>query len=147
MQTMKRLFGRLRDDASGFSAVELALLGPLFLIMLLGVLQVGIAMQNYNALRNVSADVARYAMVQHQTGNNISNSQIRSYAISEGQGPPYLLRNRQLNALASDAATQRVDGAREVKLVMSYQIDSLLDFVGIKGPFITYTRPIFLVDD
>ena len=143
---MRRFLSRLRYDCSGLSMVEFALLGPVFLIMLLGVLQFGIAMQNYNALRSVSAEVARYAMIQYQTGNTISNNQIRAYAIAEGQGTPYLLRNRQLNALVHNAGTQRVEGARELQLTMSYQIDSILEFAGIEAPFITYSRPIFLVN-
>jgi hypothetical protein len=140
-----RFFKRLRDSESGSMVVEFALLGPIFIIMLFGVLQIGIAMQNYNALRNVSADVARYAMVQHQTGNYITNSQVRTFALSHAQGVPYMLNNQRLNAIVRDAATQRVVGAREVEIIIGYQIDSLLAFAGIDGPFITYTRPIFLV--
>ena len=141
-----RFLRRLRQGESGSMAVEFALLGPIFITMLFGVLQIGIAMQNYNALRNVSADVARYAMVQHQTENYITNAQIKTYAVSHAQGVPYLLQNQRLNAVVRNATTQRVAGAREVEIVMGYQIDSLLEFAGINGPFITYSRPIFLVD-
>ena len=137
---------RLRRDQNGSMVVEFALLGPIFLVMLFGVLQVGMALQNYNALRNISADVARYTMVQHETENYISNSQIKAYAINHAQGTPYLLANLRLNAIVRDATPQRVAGAREVELVMAYQIDSLLEFAGVNGPFITYSRPIFLVD-
>ncbi len=135
----------LRDERASM-VVEFALLGPVFVVMFLGVLQVGIALQNYNALRNISAEVARYTMVQHETENYITNSQIKSYTVSLAQGVPYMLENRRFSAIARDASDQRVSGAREVELVIGYQIDSLLDFAGIDGPFVTYSRPIFLVE-
>lgn len=141
------LFSRVLCDDTGAVAVEFALLGPAFLVMLLGVLQVGIAMQNYNALRNISADVSRYAMVQYQTGNKLSNSQLETWAENHALGAPYLLDQNRVNAVISDAATQRVAGATELQIVVTYQIDSLLGFAGIDGPFITFTRPMFLLDD
>ena len=142
-----RLLGCLRRDERGAMAIEFALIGPVFLLMFLGVLQVGIGLQNYNALRNVSADVARYAMVQHQTGNTVSSSQIRTYALNHGQGAPYLLLGERFDAVVNTAATQRVSGARELEITVTYQIRSLLDFAGIDGPFVSFTRPIFLLDN
>ena len=146
MSKVSKLLNRLRASEGGSMIVEFALLGPILIVMMFGVLQIGIAMQNYNALRNISADVARYAMVQHQTENYITNSQIKTYAISHAQGAPYLLQNNRLNAVVRDATNQRVAGAREVEIVIGYQIDSLLEFAKINGPFITYSRPIFLID-
>lgn len=138
---------RLRDDCRGAAVVEFAMIGPILLILLFGVLQVGMALQNYNAVRNVSADVARYAMVQHQSGNNLSNSQVQTYAINHAQGAPYLLQANRVNAIITTAATQRVTGAQELQITVTYQVDSMLDFAGIGGPFVTYTRPIFLLDN
>ena len=138
---------RLWRDQRAATAVEFALVGPALLVMVFGVLQVGLAMQNFNALRNVSADVARYAMVQHQTGNTVTNSQIRLYALGRAQGPPYLLSGARLNASVLTAAPQRVEGAVELKITLNYQIDSILEFAGVGGPFISYERPIFLLDN
>ncbi len=136
----------LRDDR-GASAVEFALLAPIFLLMLVGVLQVGMAMQNYNALRGVSADVARYAMVQYQTGNTVSNSQLETWAENQALGAPYMLDQNRINATVTTPGTQRVTGATELQVVMSYQLDNVLGFAGIEFPFVTYTRPIFLLDE
>jgi Flp pilus assembly protein TadG len=141
------LIRRLRRDGKGAVAIEFALVGPAFIVMLLGVLQVGIALQNYNALRNVSADVARYAMVQSSTGNNLSNSQLRDIAISTARGAPYLLTSSRMNATVTTATTQRVAGATELTLNVTYQIPTLLDSMGLRGPYITYSRPIFLTDN
>jgi Flp pilus assembly protein TadG len=141
------LIRRLRRDGKGAVAIEFALVGPAFIVMLLGVLQVGIALQNYNALRNVSADVARYAMVQYSTGNNLSNSQLRDITISTARGAPYLLTASRMNASVTTATTQRVSGATELTLNVTYQIPTLLDSMGLRGPYITYNRPIFLTDN
>lgn len=140
-----RTLRRLAHDEVGSMIVEFAILGPALIMMLLGVLQTGIAMQNYNALRNISADVARYAMVQRQGGNNLSNSQLRNYAVSKAQSLPYLLNRARVNAKVVPATTQRVAGVNELTVTVTYQIDSLLEFAGIQGPFITHTRPIFLI--
>lgn len=134
----------LRSDCRGAVIVEFALIGPAFLVMIFGVLQVGIAMQGYNAIRNLSADVARYAVVQGQTGNQLSTTQIRTYAINHAQGAPYLLDGERVNAVVTTAATQRIVGARELNITVTYQMESLLEFAGIEFPFVTYSRPIFI---
>lgn len=145
--TIRQLFSRLRRDETGATAIEFALLSPALILMMIGVLQVGMAMQNYNALRGLSADVARYTMVQYQTGNTISNSQIENWAENHALGAPYLLHQDRVNAVVTTPGTQRVTGATELQLVISYQMDSFLGFAGIEFPFITYTRPIFLLDE
>lgn len=144
---MQRLatFLRIARDRTAAVTVEFALLSFIMFGMLLGVLQVGIGMQSYNAIRNVSADVARYVTVQDQTGNVLTNSQIRAYAISTGKSAPYLLQDARLNASVADATTQRVTGAREIELTITYRIPSLLTVLDIYSPNITYTRPIFVV--
>ena len=135
---------RLRVNSQGAVAVEFALIGPAFIVMLLGVLQVGIGLQNYNALRNVSADVARHAMVQYSTGNNLSNSQLTTFTRSKARQAPYLLTGSRLYANVTTATTQRVAGATELTLTINYQIPSLFSSMGLEGPYIRYTRPIFL---
>jgi Flp pilus assembly protein TadG len=135
---------RLRGDTSGTAILEFGLLGPAFIAMLLGVLQVGMGLQSYNALRNLSADVARYSMIQYSTGNQLNNEQLRSYAVAMGQGTPYLLNGDRMTAAVTTATTQRVTGATELKLRINYQIPTLFDSMGLRGPSLSYTRPIFL---
>ncbi|MGZ3196225.1 MAG: TadE/TadG family type IV pilus assembly protein [Croceibacterium sp.] len=141
---MRALLFRIRRDKTGAAMVEFALLAPLTIVMMLGVMQLGIALQNYNAVRNVSADVARYAMVQYATGNTLTNDQLRNFALSSGRGAPYLLSSDRMSATVTNATTQRVTGATEKTLTINYQIPSLLDPMGLRGPYITYTRPVFL---
>ena len=144
---LSSFLSRLRRDDTGAAAIEFALLSPALLLLMVGVLQLGLALQNYSALRGLSSDVARYAMVQYQTGNKISNSQIETWAKNHALGAPYLLKQSRVNAVVTTASTQRVTGATELQLVVSYQIESFLGFAGIEFPFVTYTRPIFLLDD
>lgn len=133
----------LRNDR-GAMVVEFALLAPAFLMMVFGVMYVGMGLQNYNAIRNLSADVARQALVQQQNGNNLSPSQIRTFAFSRAGGAPYMLDPSRLEVLVDDADTQRITGVRELEVVVTYQVDNMLEFAGIPAPFFTYTRPVFL---
>ncbi len=143
----KRLMRRLRDDERASVVVEFALIAPVLLVLMFGVLQVGIALQNYNAVRNLSADVARYAVIAHQSGNTLSTTQLRTFAVNSAHGPPYLLEGEKVNAIVTVPVNQRIDGVRELQLTVTYEIESLLDFAGIDAPFITYTRPIFVTDN
>lgn len=141
---MRHFLNRLRRDNAGVAAIEFALIGPAFIVMILGVLQVGMSLQSYNAMRNLSADVARYAMVQYQTGNTLTNSQIRTWARNHGQGAPYLMDPDRLGITIADAENQRVAGARELDITLTYQASSVLEFIDIEGPTMDFNRPIFL---
>lgn len=144
MRRIAPFIRRLLRDARGSMVIEFALLAPAFLVMVFGVLYVGMGLQNYNAIRNLSADVARHAMVQQQNGNALSTSQIRSYAYSRASGAPYLLNVGQMNASVTTPTTQRITGVRELKVVITYQVDNMLAFAGIPAPFLTFSRPVFL---
>ena len=143
---MKKFTRRLCRDTSGSVLVEFAFLGPALLVMMFGILQVGIAFQSYSALRSLSADVARYAMVQYQTGNELSNSQLRTFARNQALGAPYLMTSDRLMISVEDAEDQRVAGAKEVEIEISYRLYNMLGFIDIEMPTVDYNRPIFLVD-
>jgi hypothetical protein len=134
---------RLGGDCRGSTMVEFALLAPAFIAMLLGVLQIGLGLQNYNALRGLSADVARYAMIKQSRGDPQSNDQLQTYVTTLGTGAPYLL-DSSLDPHVADATTQRIAGVRELTLTINYRIPTLFSAMGLRGPLITYKRPIFL---
>lgn len=138
--------GPLRRDESGAVAVEFGLLGPLFIAMLIGILQVSFAMQAYNAMRNASADAARQTMVQYQTGNRLTRPQISAMANSIAIRAPYLLRGDNLVVTVTDAGVQRVGGAHEFTLVVDYTVPTVLPFMGWMSPELTFTRPIFVIN-
>lgn len=142
---MTRLFKRLAHDLQGSVAIEFALIGPVFLTMFLGVLQIGIGMQNYNALRGISADVARYAVVNYQTSNRLTTSQLEDYTRSVAASPPYGLTRGRLTASVSTAATQRVEGATEYTVALNYNVPSVLGIMGMQDIPLRYSRPIFVI--
>ena len=144
---MMRALRRLYAANGGSAIIELGLLAPLMCALLLGVLQVGLGMHSYNALRGISSDVARYAIVQYQTDNELGNSQLTDYARSVAISPPYGLQDSDVQVSVLNATTQRVAGAKELTFTITYTIDSFLGVIGLQDFSISFTRPIFVLDD
>jgi Flp pilus assembly protein TadG len=138
---------QLRASTDGNVMIEFALIGPTFIAMMFGVLQFGIGMQNYNAMRSAAADAARYAVVAYQGENNLTNIQIESYARSVATTPPYGLLPQRFNVSVGDAAVQRVAGVRELEMTMEYRIPTILTVIGMEEIPINYSRPIFLINN
>ncbi len=63
MSRLASALARLFRQRKGSATIEFGLVAPAIIVMIMGVLQVGIAVQNYNALRGVSSEVSRYAMI------------------------------------------------------------------------------------
>lgn len=141
-----RFLCSLRRDDRGSAAVEFALIGPALIGMMFGVLQVGIGMQNYNALRGAAGDVARYAVVNYQTANRLTDTQLTNYARTVATGSPYGLISDRLTASVAPATTQRVAGATEMTITYSYAVPTVLAVIGVGDIPISYSRPIFLVN-
>lgn len=142
---MSKITSLIRDGR-GAVTVEFALIGPVLIAMMLGVLQFGLGMQNYNALRSASADVARYAVVNYQTSNKLTDSQLQNYMRSVATRSPYNLIDKRLEVSIANATTQRVTGATEKTITLSYTIPTMLSFVGIDDIPLTYSRPVFLLN-
>lgn len=138
---------RLERCERGGALVEFALLAPLMIGMLLSVLQVGIGMQAYNAVRNVTADVAREAVVEYQTANKITATQIEQAASSTAIASPYLLDSDNLTVTVTQPTTQRVTGATEFQITVDYQVPLILPYFSFSAPTLTHTRPIFVIDE
>ena len=141
---MKRLQA-LRSDSSGSVVIEFAILAPVLITMLFGVLQIGLGMQNYNALRSVAAQAARYAVVERQKGTAYAASDVQNIARTIATGAPYGLTGTRLTVTCANATTQRVTGATEMTLTMSYNVPSFLEIMGMGQIPITFTRPVFVV--
>lgn len=144
------LLAQLRQDRSGSVMVEFAILGPAMLAMLFGVLQFGIGMQNYNALRSVSADLARYAVINAQDAAAQSdmtlrdtNAELEAYAEEIASTAPYGLQADRLTVTVTSVPT-RIDEASERTITLQYNIPSVLGMIGINSIPITYTRPVFI---
>jgi Flp pilus assembly protein TadG len=150
MISLYELHSKLHRDQAGSVMVEFALIGPALLAMLFGVLQFGIGMQNYNALRAISADVARYAVVDAQDAAAQSdmtmrdtNAELEAYAREIARVAPYGLQDSRLTVTVTSVPT-RVDGASERTLDLRYNVPSMLGMIGINSIPISYSRPVFI---
>ena len=141
------LFRRLRRDTDGAVLVEFALSAPIFLTLLFGVFQIGLTMWNYNALRGVAGEVSRWAAVQYQTDHQVPTEQIRDYAQAVAIQSPFLLKSDNLGVQVVDAATQRVAGATEKTLILTYRSPSIVPFISVVEFDMTHTRSMFLIPD
>lgn len=150
MTSLKTLPSRLRADLDGSVMIEFALIGPVLLTMLFGVLQFGLGMQNYNALRGISSDLARYAVIDAQDAAAQSdmtmrdtNTELQEYAREIAHVPPYGLQPSRLTVIVTSVPT-RVEGASERTIELRYNVPSMLGMIGINSIPITYTRPVFI---
>ena len=103
-------------------------------------------MQSHNALRGVSAEVARFAVVNFQTSNKLTEAQLETQARANAAGAPFELTGSSFGASVVDAATQRVSGAKELTLTVTYNIPLIMPLVNFSLPQISYSRPIFLLN-
>jgi Flp pilus assembly protein TadG len=144
--TWRRRLETLARDTRGAVLVEFAIIGPAFIVMLIGVLQVASWMQNFNAVRSAASDAARKVLVQYQRDNELSQNQIESLVVSTAVGSPYYLHSENLTVSAPNAGTQRVTGAREINLQINYTPKIFLPLVRLNSFSVNYSRPIFVVD-
>ncbi|WP_394727722.1 TadE/TadG family type IV pilus assembly protein [Altererythrobacter sp. GH1-8] len=143
---MTQFFARLKRDDEAAAIIEFAILAPAFLALLLGVFQIAINMQAMNAMRGAASDTARYAVVQYQIGNEVTNDQIRIEAERIGESLPYAL-DRNFSASVTNAFTQRVDGAFERTLTVRYTPPAVFPFFDWTSQRLNFQRPIFMIDE
>lgn len=142
---MSRLLHRLARQESGATIVEFALLSPLILGLILGVIQVSLAAQSYSAMRSVSSDTARYAVVEMQKESaTLTDVGLETYAENLAKGSAYNLNNG-FQADVANASVQRVAGATEKTITVTYTPPAVLPFLNWVNPTLTFSRPIFLL--
>lgn len=143
---MKQFLKRFRNDNSGATVIEFAIIAPAVIGLMLGVLQIGLSMQAQNAMRSVASDTARYAVVEYMNKNEVTNAVIATQAETIGESAPYLLQD-SFTAVVADAATQRVDGAFEKTLTLTYTPPNVLPLFDFASQEMSFERPIFLIDE
>ena len=141
-------FGRrLKQQESGAAIVEFGILAPVLVAMMLAVFQMAIMVQNYNAVRNVSADIARYAMIQYTNGHPMTNEAITTRAETVAQAAPYLLQpSPRLDVEVANVATPQVADTVEKTLTITYRVSTIFDQFGLQGPEISYSRALIVTD-
>ena len=141
---MTRRLRRLREDSSGTSAMEFALIAPMFIVMMLGVMQVGLWMHGYNGMRAVAAETSRYMTVEYQKGNRVSNYDVAVWARNTAIQSSYILDGGTVSTLVVDDATQNIAGVTRKTLTMNYQMSSILGMIGIDALDMSFSRPMFV---
>jgi Flp pilus assembly protein TadG len=134
---------RLLSDRQGGPLVEFAILVPAIFGMLLGVIQVGVQMWNYNSMRAIAADTARYTVVEYQKANQITTSQIQTKAIAIAVNTPYSFNINNLTVTAAHPSTD-ISGLTKYTISMTYTPPNVLGFIGVSAPTLTFNRPIYV---
>jgi Flp pilus assembly protein TadG len=135
-----RRIARARD---GSATIEFAMLGPLLILLILGIFQFSIVMQAYSALGSAASDVQRQVVTQAQTGNVLTTSQMRDTAIAAASSAPYFLNGNLLAVTVASASPQRVTGATEYTLTMTYT-SPIVVWLSNLSFTTTYKRSIFV---
>lgn len=143
--TLRKVLNRLWRNSQAASAVEFALLAPVFFGLLFAVFQVGIYMQNYNAVRSLASDAARFAMVEYQKNNTMSATTMQDNIESMAVSAPYSLHSSQLTVAVTEITPSSVNGSREFDLDITYVLPTLLGGIKIDALTLTHSRPMFVL--
>jgi Flp pilus assembly protein TadG len=134
----------LRSERTGSTAVEFALIGPAMILVLLAVVQIGMQIQNYNAVRNLASDGSRFATVEYQKGTRSTTDAIETWMRAKGVGGAYNLDTDRLQVTVTEAAASRLTGLVEMNIAVSYDAPEYLWSVAGNVLTISYTRAVFL---
>ncbi len=137
------LLKRLLRDQNGAAIIEFAILSPVILGLLLGVLQVGLHMHAYNAVRSIVTDTSRFTVVEYQKDNDLTLEQIESRARAYAVNPPYGLDTNALTVTVTQP-TSGITGTTRFDVQVSYVPRGILGVFGVTAPTITVTRPVFV---
>lgn len=143
---VRTILSRLGANPTGSVLTEFALLAPVMLMLMIGVFQVAVYVQNYNALRSVVSDTARFVTVEYQKENDLSPDEIHAVLLSQAVGAPYLLDTDRLEISVEPAETSRIADATEFEVEVTYTLQDWMPFVDLEEASLTYNRPIFVVD-
>jgi Flp pilus assembly protein TadG len=138
-------FRSLVRSQRGGAAIEFALLAPVFIALMMGVVEVGIYMQNYSAVRTLATDASRFAAVEYQKNNKVSEATLESNIHSMGIASPYNLIDSRLAVDVSEVSPSPIDGARQFTLTIGYDLPDLVGGTSIDNVTIHYTRQLFVL--
>jgi Flp pilus assembly protein TadG len=145
MRSSAILGRRLAADRTGGALVEFALLAPVFIGMIIGVLQIGTYMQNLTAVRSLASDASRFAAVEYQKSNALSEADLEADIVAMGATSPYNLSSDRLNVQLDDVASD-VNGAKKFDMDITYDVPSFMSGIGFGDITIDYSRPIYVID-
>lgn len=141
--SLRCLLSGLKRDQRGGALIEFGILAPAVFTMMFGVFQIGLQMQNYNALRSVASDVARYTVVEYQKADKISASQIEDKTLAIAVNSPYLLDTNRITIRVT-TPTSEITGTTKFNVALSYVPANFLQIIGLGNMTLTYNRPIYV---
>jgi Flp pilus assembly protein TadG len=141
---MTRRLQQLRKDGTGSAAMEFALIAPMFIVLMLGTMQIGLWMHGFNGMRAVAAETSRHVTVQYQKGNTMSNYDMAVWARDEARESAYILAGGSVTTAVTDDAVQDITGVTKKTLTVDYQLESFLGMIGIDALNLSFSRPIFV---
>jgi len=136
---------RLVRDTTGGTLVEFALLAPVFIGMIIGVIQIGTYMQNYTAVRSLASDAARFTAVEYQKSNDLGEAELQADIVAMGAVAPYNLSADRLNVAVDEVSPSDVDGSRKFDMTITYQVPSFMSGIGFSDIALNYSRPIYVI--
>jgi Flp pilus assembly protein TadG len=113
--------GFQRSKAGASALVEFALVAPLLLLLLFGIIQYGFIFAAYMTLRNASAVTARYAILSNPT-RTIPQIQ----AMAKSAITPMLDANLLVGC---DVGTPTVNGGPATSITLRYTLPLIVSFV------------------
>ncbi len=142
---MTRLLRGLKST-SGMSVVETALVLPLFLILLIGVIDGGRVMFTQAMVYYAAQEATRWAVANpkepEQTEQEYKDS-ITDYANSR----LILISRNKSAAISTVAPPDPTDGTRTVAVTINYSFDFIIPFLGIGPMTLTSSSSGFLIPD
>ena len=142
---MSRLLRGLKST-SGMSVVETALVLPLFLILLLGVIDGGRVMFTQAMVYYAAQEATRWAVANpkepEQTEQEYKDS-ITDYANSR----LILISRNKSAAISTVAPPDPTDGTRTVSVTINYSFDFIIPFIGIGPMTLSSSSSGFLIPD
>lgn len=123
--------------------IEFAILAPILLAMCIGILAIGIQMQNYSAMRSLASDLNRYTVVEYQKSNEMTVGQIRDIGAALAVDPLYGLQGDRLDVEVAEVASP-VTGAKKISLTLTYS--PFLSFYGMDALMLSHQQNIYVPD-
>ncbi|MDF8331862.1 TadE/TadG family type IV pilus assembly protein [Novosphingobium cyanobacteriorum] len=136
---MRRLIG----CRAGSTAIEFAALGPIFVLLMLFVFQFATALQAYSSMVGAAADLQRTVTTSDQSGNTPTTTTIQNQAIAAATSKPYYLKAANLAVTVSTPSTQRISGAKEYAVTMTYSVP-VMAMPSMKSFKFSFKRSVFV---
>ncbi|MEO3430564.1 TadE family protein [Pelagibius sp. CAU 1746] len=112
---------RLCSDCAGITAVEFALMAPVFLTLFFGVIELGRAAYTQGVVTFAAEEATRYAVVNY----SISEEEVRDLTEDCLLG----VKRSRINAIVVTGPVNPADNTRTISVEVSYNFEFLMPFL------------------